>query len=98
MTTRETETMQTNVLILASLAVMTAGCASTVQKSAQSAPIPVGAEAGKTVVLNKTGSTGAKTAKEWEEFTGLWRDGRTQGITAVGAVFSVQDGEAIPTV
>ncbi len=97
MTTRETETMQRNVLILASLAVMTAGCASTVQKSAQSAPIPVGAEAGKPVVLNMTGSTVATTAKDWNDFTGLWRDACTQEFTAVGAVFSMQDGEPIPT-
>jgi len=39
---------------------MTVGCASTVQKSAQSAPIPGGAEAGKSTVLNMTGSTVAE--------------------------------------
>ena len=84
--------MRKNILILASLVVM-AGCASTVQKSGQSAPIPVGAEAGKSIVLNMTGSTIATTAKDWNDFKGLWRDACTQESAAVGAVFSVQDGE-----
>ena len=80
--------MPRNILILASLAFMMAGCASTVQKSAQSAPVPVGAETGKSVVLNMTGSTVATTAKDWNDFKGLWRDACTQEFTAVGAVFS----------
>jgi hypothetical protein len=89
--------MPRHILMLAALAVMTSGCASTVQKSAQSAPIPVGAEAGKSVVLNITGSTVATTAKDWNDFKGLWRDACTQEFTAVGAVFSMQDGEPKPT-
>jgi hypothetical protein len=74
-----------------------AGCASTVQKSGQSAPVPVGAEAGKSIVLNMTGSTVATTAKDWNDFKGLWRDACTQEFTAAGAVFSMQDGEPKPT-
>jgi len=89
--------MPRNILILAWLAVMTAGCASTVQKSAQSAPIPIGAEAGKSIVLNMTGSAAATTAKDWNDFKGLWRDACTQEFTAVGAIFSMQDGEPKPT-
>lgn len=89
--------MPRNILILASLAVMTAGCASTVQKSAQGVPIPIGAEAGKSVVLNMTGSTVATTAKDWKDFKGLWRDACTQEFTAVGAAFVMQDGEPKPT-
>ena len=88
--------MLRNIVILASLAVMT-GCAATVQKSGQSAPTAVGAEAGKSVVLNMTGSTVATTAKDWNDFKGLWRDACTQEFTAVGAVFSMQDGEPKPT-
>jgi len=60
--------MLKNILILASLVVVAAGCASTVQKSDQSAPIPVGAQAGKSIVLNMTGSTVATTAKDWSDF------------------------------
>ena len=88
--------MLRNIVILASLAVMT-GCAATVQKSGQPAPTVVGAEAGKSVVLNMTGSTVATTAKDWNDFKGLWRDACTQEFTAVGAVFSMQDGEPKPT-
>lgn len=89
--------MPKSILILASLAVMTAGCASTVQKSGQSAPVAVGAEAGKSIFLNVTGSTVATTAKDWNDFKGLWRDACRQEFTAVGAAFSMQDGEAQPT-
>jgi hypothetical protein len=89
--------MLKNSLILASLVVLAAGCASTVQKSGQSAPIPVGAEAGKSIVLNMTGSTVATTAKDWNDFKGLWRDACTQESAAVGAVFLMQDGQAKPT-
>lgn len=86
-----------NLLLPVSLAVMAAGCASTVQKSGESAPIPVGAQAGKLIVLNITGSTVAKTAKDWNEFKGLWREPCTQEFTAVGTVFSMQDGAPQPT-
>jgi hypothetical protein len=89
--------MRKNILILASLAVMAAGCASTVQKSDQSAPIPVGAGAGKSVVLNMTGSPASTTASDWSDFKGLWRDACTQEFAAAGAVFSMQDGEPKPT-
>jgi hypothetical protein len=89
--------MRINILMLASLIVMTAGCASTVQKSEQSAPIRVGAEDGKAVVLNMTGSTSATTAEDWNEFKGLWGDACRQETAAVGAAFSMQEGEPKPT-
>lgn len=89
--------MPRNILVLASVALVTAGCASTVQKSGQSAPTPVSAEAGKSVVLNVTGSTVATTAKDWNDFKGLWRAPCTQEFTAVGTVLSMQDGEPKPT-
>jgi hypothetical protein len=76
---------------------MAAGCASTVQKSDQSAPIPVGAEAGKSIVLNMTGSTVSTTAEDWNEFKGLWGDACRQETVAVGAVFLMQEGDAKPT-
>lgn len=89
--------MPRSILIVASLVVMTASCASTVQKSGQSAPVAVGAEAGKSIVLNMTGSTVATTAKDWNDFKGLWRDACRQEFTAAGAAFSMQDGDAKPT-
>jgi hypothetical protein len=89
--------MLKNVLMLSSLVVMTAGCASTVQKSDQSAPIPVGVGAGKSIVLNMTGSTASTTAKDWNDFKGVWRDACAQESVAVGDVFSMQEGEPKPT-
>jgi hypothetical protein len=61
--------MPKNILTLV-LLLVTAGCASTVQKSGQSAPTPVGAEAGKSCTLE---------------------------AAAVGAAFSMQEGEPKPT-
>jgi hypothetical protein len=88
--------MRNNILVLA-LLLMMAGCASTVQKSGQSAPPQIGAEAGKSIVLNMTGSTVVTTAKDWQDFKGVWRDACTQEAAAVGAAFSMQEGEPKPT-
>jgi hypothetical protein len=88
--------MPKNILTLV-LLLVTAGCASTVQKSGQSAPTAVGAEAGKSIVLNMTGSTVVTTAKDWRDFKGVWRDACTLEAAAVGAAFSMQEGEPKPT-
>lgn len=82
---------------VAILVVLAAGCASTVKKSDQSVPTPIASTSGKSIVLNVTGSTTATTAKDWNDFKGLWRDACTQESAAVGAGFSVQDGEPKPT-
>lgn len=63
--------MPKDSFMLASLLFIAAGCASTVQKSDQSAPVPVGAGTGKSIVLNMTGSTDSTTAKDWNDFKGL---------------------------
>jgi hypothetical protein len=89
--------MPKNILLFASLVLMAAGCASTVQKSGQSAPLPVGAAAANSIVLNMTGSTAATTAKDWNDFKRLWREACTQEAAAVGAVFVMQDGPPKPT-
>jgi hypothetical protein len=86
-----------NDLTLASLVVLVAGCASTVQQSDKTAPVPVSADSGKSIVLNMTGSTDSTTAKDWSDFKGLWRAACTQESAAVGVAFSMQDGEAKPT-
>jgi hypothetical protein len=93
----ETWFMPKNILMLASLAILVAGCASTVQKSGQSAPMAVGAAAGKSIVLNVTGSTTSTTAEDWNDFKGLWREACRKDAAAAGAVFSMQDGEPKPT-
>jgi hypothetical protein len=89
--------MPKDSFMLASLLFIAAGCASTVQKSDQSAPVPVGAGTGKSIVLNMTGSTDSTTAKDWNDFKGLWRDACTQESTAVGVIFLMQEGEPKPT-
>lgn len=86
--------MPRDILILVSMVVLLGGCASTVQKSDESAPVPVGVQAtGKAIVLNVTGSTVATTAKDWADFKGLWREECAQEFAADGALFSMQDGE-----
>lgn len=88
--------MQKAILILMTLAV--AGCASTVQKSDESAPTPVsGAAAGRSIVLNITGSTVATTAKDWNDFKGLWPQACTEEAAAAAAAFSMQQGPPTPT-
>jgi hypothetical protein len=74
-----------------------AGCASTVQKSDQTKPIPVAAKAGTSIVLNITGSPTSTSAKDWIDFRGLWREPCTQESAAIGAVLSMQDGDPKPT-
>jgi len=84
-------------LIIAAFVVLVAGCASNVQKSDESSPTHIGPSSGKTVVLNMTGSTASTTAKDWNDFKGLWREPCTHESVAVGDTFVVQDGEAKPT-
>jgi len=90
--------MRTGQLILVSLVVMAAaGCASTVQKSGEGATVVVGAGAGTSIVLNMTGSTDSTTAKDWNDFKGLWRDACKQESAATGAAFLMQEGDPKPT-
>src|SRR5690242_14178312 len=87
-------------LILAFATLTLAGCASTVHKADSGAPTPVGTTggvAGKTVILNITGSTVSTTAKDWNDFKALWPERCTPEATAVGAAFSMQDGQPAPT-
>ncbi len=37
------------------------------------------------------------TAKDWNDFKGLWREACIQQSTGVGAVFTMQEGEPKPT-
>ena len=85
------------ILALLAVGLALAGCASTVQKSDQSTPVSVGAAAGKSIVLNMTGSTVATTAEDWNDFKGLWREACRKDAAAAGAVFSMQEGEPKPT-
>jgi hypothetical protein len=89
--------MKPTILTLLAVCLALAGCASTVKKSEQSAPTPIGAEAGKSIVLDITGSTTATTARDWSDFKSLWREPCAQEASAVGAVFSMKGGDPILT-
>ena len=89
--------MRRTILILAAGAVLLAGCASTVQKSDQGAPAPVIVKAaGKTIVLDVTGSTGSTTAKDWRDFKKVWSEQCAQEFGSAGAVFAMQEDYAQP--
>jgi hypothetical protein len=80
------------------ITVALAGCASTVQKSAESPATPVGTgNAGKALVLEVTGSTVSTTAKDWNDFKALWPEACSQEATAAGARFSLQNGQSSAT-
>lgn len=90
--------MRKNVRYVCLLALSVAGCASTVQKSDEGAPLAAaGAPSGKAIVLNMTGSKDSTTAKDWTDFKGLWRDACAREATAVSAAFLMQEGEAQST-
>lgn len=90
--------MQTRtLLLLVSLGVVLGGCAATVKKLDQGAPVAVVGQAGKSIVLNITGSTVSTTAKDWSGFKALWPEPCAQESAAVGANFSMQDGAPTPT-
>lgn len=63
----------------------------------QSAPVRDRAKAGKSIVLNMTGSTVATTANDWHDFEDIWRDACMQEAAEVGAPFSMQESEPKPT-
>ena len=72
------------------------GCASTVQKSEESAPASVGPGTGKTVVLELTGSATSTDSKDWGDFKDLWRDPCAHEAALAGDRFVMQDREPVP--
>lgn len=84
------------ILKMLLMAAALAGCASTVQKSAESAGTSVGAgnAVGKALILDVTGSTVSTTAKDWNDFRALWPEACSQEATAVGAGFSMQNAQS----
>ncbi len=79
------------------LLLLLGGCAANVRKDAGAAPLTVGRESSKTIVLNIDGSKLASAAKDWEPFKGEWRTAMQAAASAAGANFSEQQGEAHPT-
>jgi Domain of unknown function (DUF4410) len=85
--------MPKHILLVASLALLAAGCASEVQKSDHNAVIVVDGKPGKAIVLNLTGSTVATTAKDWNDFKGLWSEPCTHEAGLVGDTLTIQQGD-----
>jgi hypothetical protein len=70
-----------------------AGCAASVTKSASSdAPVRVGLDSSKEIVLNVTGSDVATQSKDWEQFKAVWKSSMQDEATTIGATFVAQDG------
>lgn len=79
------------------LSVLLGGCAATVKKTGDGAPIKVGADAAKAIVLSMTGSKDVTESRDWEPFKGIWRSALQEEAAAVGASFTAQEGEPKPT-
>jgi hypothetical protein len=79
------------LLIIAAFAL--GGCAASVKKGDNAAPIKVGTDASKMLVLNMTGSKDSTTSGDWEPFKGLWRQALKEDMAAIGTPFSAQEGE-----
>jgi len=69
------------------------GCAASVKKADNAAPIKVGSDATKMLILNMTGSKDSTESTDWEPSKGLWRQALKEDAAAIGAPFSVQEGE-----
>ena len=69
------------------------GCAATVKKSGDEAPVKVGANATKAIVLNIKGESDATSSKDWGTFKDVWRDALKEEAAAVGATVTTQDGD-----
>jgi len=85
--------MRNWVFALAALSLSLGGCAANVKKDAAAAPLTIGRESSKTIVLNIDGSKVATEAKDWEPFKGEWRAAMKAAANEAGASFSEQPGE-----
>jgi hypothetical protein len=81
------------VFALAALSLSLGGCAANVKKETGAAPLTVGRESSKAIVLNIGGSKVATEAKDWEPFKGEWRAAMQAAAGEAGASFSEQQGE-----
>lgn len=84
------------IVMVIGVSLLLGGCAATVKKTGDAAPIKVSASATKSIVLSMTGDKDATDSKDWEPFKGLWREAMKEEAAAIGASFSAQDGEPKP--
>ncbi|HEY2402908.1 MAG TPA: hypothetical protein VGI23_21325 [Steroidobacteraceae bacterium] len=82
--------------VLAATALL-GGCAATVKRSGDEAPIKVGANATKAIVLSIKGEPDATSSKDWEPFKGVWKAAMEEEAQAVGATVTSVDADAKAT-
>jgi len=85
---------------IAALAAVTfafTGCAANVVKGPSAAPLRIGPDGSKAIVMNVTGSSVATQSTDWEQFLGEWRAAMKNEATGIGATFASQEGEPKPT-
>ena len=83
------------VAILA--AALLGGCAATVKRTGDAAPVKVTANSTRAIVLSMSGQKDATDSKDWEPFKGVWREALQEEATAIGASFSSVEGDAKPS-
>ena len=84
-------------LALLAVGLALTGCAATVTKSPNEAPVRVASESAKSIVLNVTGSKVATESKDWEQLKGEWRAAMKSEADRVGASSVLQEGDPKPT-
>jgi hypothetical protein len=69
------------------------GCAATVQKSSDAAPIKASSESARHIAMNVTGPQQITASGDWEPFKGEWRSAMKSAAQAIGSQFSLQEGK-----
>jgi hypothetical protein len=89
--------MTKNLLFSLLLTALLAGCAATVQKSGDAAPLKIDEPSARSIVLNMSGSKAALESADWEQMKGEWRAAFKVEATKGGATLEFQDGQPKPT-
>lgn len=89
--------MTNRMLALFAVGFALTACAASVTKSAREAPVRVGPDSAKAIVLTLTGSKIATESKDWEQFKDEWRGAMKSEAAGVGASFAQQEGDPKPT-
>jgi hypothetical protein len=79
------------------LTALLGGCAATVKKADDAAPLKVGPDATKSIVLTLKGEKDATDDKDWESFKEIWREAMREEVAGIGATFTAQEGEPKPS-
>ena len=85
------------IAALAAATIALTGCAAAVVKAPSAAPLRIGPDGSKAIVMNVTGSTVATQSADWEQLVGEWRAAMKSEAAGIGATFADQEGEPKPT-